>query len=95
MVDKKHTLSVVTTVLETLQTLTVSQTTPADSGVYKAVATNIAGDALTQATVTINGKQPASNYICLSFMCIFQRPSYSYYLKYHVLSVCGKCWSAD
>lgn len=60
MVDKKHTVSIVKTVVETLHTMTVSKTTPSDSGVYKAVVTNTAGEVTTEAPITIKGK-----FVCL------------------------------
>lgn len=58
LVDKKHTVSIVSTVNETLQTLTVNQTIPADSAVYKAVITNVAGEVATSAPVEIKGRVP-------------------------------------
>mgnify|MGYP001792418119 CR=1 FL=1 len=44
------------TVVETLHTITVNQTSPKDSGLYKAVVTNTEGEASTEATVQITGK---------------------------------------
>lgn len=54
--DKKHAISSVSTVNETLQTLTVNQTTPADSAVYKAIITNVAGETTSIAPVEIKGQ---------------------------------------
>ena len=56
LVEKKHVVTVVTTVVETLVTLTVNQTVPEDSGIYKAVVTNTVGETSTEAPVKINGK---------------------------------------
>lgn len=56
IVDKKHAISSVSTVNETLQTLTVNQTTPADSAVYKAIITNVAGETTSIAPVEIKGQ---------------------------------------
>lgn len=51
-------MSEVKTLLETLYTLTVSHSTPKDSGVYKVVVKNDVGEATSEATATIAGKAP-------------------------------------
>lgn len=56
LVDKKHSVSVVKTVLETLHTLTVTNSTPADSGVYKAVVVSPAGEVMSETKITITRK---------------------------------------
>jgi len=41
---------------QTLHTLTISSTNPSDTGVYKAVVTNVAGEVTSEAKVTVTGK---------------------------------------